>query len=206
LPMPPSSADRAKVAEAFLEAVMPAEIDALSRARKAQRRTNEALRHAEEQQVQRLRYQAALAKRQFNRVDPDNRLVAGELERRWEAALIALRRAEEALTRSTAAAAPQPVGVNPRLRGKVVALVSGCRHCGQTLRPDASIARRCCAARSRRSSCAEVHETKQRSASCGGRRDNRAHGQDAGQLVKRTSAPCRDGTARLRASRPGVLR
>jgi DNA invertase Pin-like site-specific DNA recombinase len=112
----------AQVAAAFLEAVAPAEIDALSRARKAQRRADEALQHAEEQQVQRLRYQAALAERQFNRVDPDNRLVAGELERRWEAALIELRRAEEALARSTAAAPLQPIGVDARLRAKVVAL------------------------------------------------------------------------------------
>ena len=66
-----------QVAIAFLEAVAPAEIDALSRARKAQRQADEALR-----QVQRLRYQATLAERQFNRVDPDNRLVASELEQR----------------------------------------------------------------------------------------------------------------------------
>jgi len=46
----------------------------LSRARKGQRQADDALRHAEEQQVQRLRYQATLAERQFNRVDPDNRL------------------------------------------------------------------------------------------------------------------------------------
>jgi hypothetical protein len=80
----------AQVAAAFLEAVAPAEIDALSRARKAQLQADEALRHAEERQIQRLRYQATLAERQFNRVDPDNRLVAGELERRWEEALIEL--------------------------------------------------------------------------------------------------------------------
>jgi hypothetical protein len=112
----------AQVAAAFLEAVTPAEIDALSRARKAQRQTDEALRHAEEQQVQRLRYQATLAERQFNRVDPDNRLVASELERRWEAALIELRRAEEALARRASPAPRQPVGVDSRLRAKVVAL------------------------------------------------------------------------------------
>lgn len=70
-----------QVAGAFLDAVAPAEIDALSRARKAQRQADEALRHAQEQQVQRLRYQA-LAERQFNRVDLDNRLVDSELERR----------------------------------------------------------------------------------------------------------------------------
>ena len=55
------------------------------------------MRHVEEQQMERLRYQSKLAERQFNRVDPDNRLVASELERRWEAALVELRRAEGAL-------------------------------------------------------------------------------------------------------------
>jgi DNA invertase Pin-like site-specific DNA recombinase len=112
----------AQVTAAFLDAVAPAEIDALSRARKAQRQADEALRHAEEQQVQRLRYQATLAERQFNRVDPDNRLVAGELERRWEMALIDLRRAEDALAGRSTPALLQPVGIDPRLRAKVVAL------------------------------------------------------------------------------------
>jgi DNA invertase Pin-like site-specific DNA recombinase len=112
----------AQVAVAFLEAVAPAEIDVLSRARKAQRQVDEALRQAEEQQVQRLRYQATLAERQFNRVDPDNRLVASELERRWEAALIELRRAEEAMARRTVPMPRQSVGIDPRLREKVVAL------------------------------------------------------------------------------------
>ena len=112
----------AQVAAAFLEAVAPAEIDALSRARKAQRRADEALRHAEEQQIQRLRYQAALAERRFNRVDPDNRLVASELERRWEAALIELRRAEESLAQRALAGPAQPAAIDPRLRAKIVAL------------------------------------------------------------------------------------
>ncbi|WP_221939293.1 hypothetical protein [Mycobacterium sp. KBS0706] len=75
-----------------------------------------------ERQLERKRYAAALAERQFNRVDPDNRLVAGELERRWEAALIEVRAAEEALAQQTA---PQPVArmaVGKALDGKVVAL------------------------------------------------------------------------------------
>jgi DNA invertase Pin-like site-specific DNA recombinase len=111
-----------QVAKAFIEAVAPAEIDALSRARKAQRQADEALRRAEEQQVQRLRYQATLAERQFNRVDPDNRLVASELEQRWETALSELRRAEEALARRALPVSHQSVGVDPHLRAKVVAL------------------------------------------------------------------------------------
>ncbi len=45
--------------------------------------------------IQRLQYQVALAERQFNRVDPDNRLVAAELEQRWENALRELKLAQE---------------------------------------------------------------------------------------------------------------
>ena len=73
--------------------------------------------------MERLRYQAALAERQFDRVDPDNRLVAAELERRWEAALVELRRAEAALAQRTAAvASARPDTLDPRLRAKVVSL------------------------------------------------------------------------------------
>src|SRR5436305_1673461 len=60
---------------------------------------------------------------QGDRVDPDNRLVAAELERRWEAALVELRRAEAALARGTAAvASAEPDTLDPRLRAKVVSL------------------------------------------------------------------------------------
>jgi hypothetical protein len=111
-----------QVAAAFLEAVAPAEIDALTRARRMRHRADEALRHAEEQQIQRLRYQASLAARQFNGVDPDNRLVAAELEWRWETALVELKQAEEALDRRAKSLPQQHIGIDPRLRAKVVAL------------------------------------------------------------------------------------
>jgi len=112
----------AEVAKAFLVAVAPAEIDALSKARKAQRQSEQALRHAEEQQIQRLRYQASLAERQFNRADPDNRLVTGELERRWEAALLELRRAEEAMAQHAKPTANERPGIDSTLRAKVISL------------------------------------------------------------------------------------
>jgi len=38
-----------------------------------------------------LHYQAGLAQHQYDQVDPDKRLVAAELERRWEEALQALK-------------------------------------------------------------------------------------------------------------------
>ena len=87
----------AAVADAFLTALAPAELDALSRARQTQNQVDDALRTNAEREVERTRYAAALAERQFNRVDPDNRLVAAELERRWECALTEMRAAEAAL-------------------------------------------------------------------------------------------------------------
>ena len=47
--------------------------------------------HSRRQQLQRLRYTASRAERQYQQVDPENRLIAAELERRWEAALRELR-------------------------------------------------------------------------------------------------------------------
>jgi hypothetical protein len=49
--------------------------------------------HAHQQHVEHLRNEAALAERRFKQVDPDNRLVAAELEKRWEEALAELKRA-----------------------------------------------------------------------------------------------------------------
>jgi DNA invertase Pin-like site-specific DNA recombinase len=47
--------------------------------------------------LEQARYEAARARRQYDTVDPDNRLVAGELERRWNTALAAVRAREEEL-------------------------------------------------------------------------------------------------------------
>ena len=81
-----------------------------------------ALRTSAERQLERKRYAAALAERQFNRVDPDNRLVAAELERRWEAALNEVRAAEEALAQQSAPQPASQVAIGKALNGKVVGL------------------------------------------------------------------------------------
>src|SRR5206468_6972889 len=85
-----------QVVEAFFQAFSPVELDVYQRAVAAQQQTEAASDRARAQQLQRLRYQAALAQRQFEHVDPANRLVAAELERRWETALRDLQQAEEA--------------------------------------------------------------------------------------------------------------
>ena len=56
-------------------------------------RLRTAILAAQRQQLQRLRYAASRAERQYQQVDPENRLIAAELERRWEAALRELREA-----------------------------------------------------------------------------------------------------------------
>jgi DNA invertase Pin-like site-specific DNA recombinase len=82
------------VADAFLQAISPIELNAYEKIVENQWRETSTVNKMKEQQLERLRYQARLAERQFNQVDPDNRLVAAELERRWEVALQEFKAAE----------------------------------------------------------------------------------------------------------------
>jgi DNA invertase Pin-like site-specific DNA recombinase len=85
----------AAVTEAFFEAIRPAQLDALEAVLAAQAAEREQLSRQWQERLKRARYEAHLAQRQYDAVDPDNRLVAGELERRWEEKLHDLRSAEE---------------------------------------------------------------------------------------------------------------
>src|SRR3954471_21977441 len=87
----------AEAVTAFFKALAPAELDAFAQAMAVRRAADEAALKAQAQQVERLRYRATLAERQFDQVDPDNRLVAAELERRWEETLRDLRQADASL-------------------------------------------------------------------------------------------------------------
>jgi DNA invertase Pin-like site-specific DNA recombinase len=100
--------------QAFFDAIQPAQLDALE-ALLAQRRQERAQveRHWE-QQVQRATYEAHLSRRRYEGVDPDNRLVAAELERRWEEKLIALRETQEAAERFRQE--PETPAIDPELR------------------------------------------------------------------------------------------
>jgi len=94
----PATAIDEQVVQWFFEALARASIDISARTladADANRATVLAARH---QQVQRLRYTANRAERQYQQVDPENRLIAAELERRWETALRELREAETQLT------------------------------------------------------------------------------------------------------------
>lgn len=84
------------VVAAFFEALSPIEIDVYTKAMSDKQQQDDNLNRSKLQQIERLRYHARLAERQFNQVDPDNRLVAAELERRWESALNEFKQAEMA--------------------------------------------------------------------------------------------------------------
>src|SRR5207244_152905 len=83
------------VTEQVLRAVEPASLQLSLQA--AERLQNERQRLHEHwrQQRERVTFLAERAKRQYDAVEPENRLVARELERRWEEALGEPRRLEE---------------------------------------------------------------------------------------------------------------
>jgi hypothetical protein len=117
----PADVVDAYVVQAFLAALAPLELDAYSKAIQAQRQRDEAVEHAQRQQLERLQYQVALAERQFHQVDPDNRLVAAELEARWETALRELKVAQDAYAKAQYHAPFSP-GLSPALQAAFTAI------------------------------------------------------------------------------------
>jgi DNA invertase Pin-like site-specific DNA recombinase len=105
----------AQVVEVFFQALSPVELDVYAAAVATEQATAQQIMHAHQQHLERLRYEALLAQRQFNRVDPDNRLVAAELEKRWEQALSALKQAEEEEA-THSVAPPSLLALSPQLQ------------------------------------------------------------------------------------------
>lgn len=112
------------VVQAFFEALQPAQLDALEALLASQQQQGERLRQLAGDQVKRTTYEAHLARRRYEAVDPENRLVAASLERAWEEKLLAQREAEEEATRL----AQRPAGpsLSPERRQQL-------QHLGQTL-------------------------------------------------------------------------
>jgi DNA invertase Pin-like site-specific DNA recombinase len=108
------------VVTAFFEAIQPAELDLLAGVLARQQADHERLAQQYADQVRRATYEAGLAERQYQAVDPENRLVAAELERRWEEALRALARTREQAERF--AEQPREPHLDPALRGQLAEL------------------------------------------------------------------------------------
>jgi DNA invertase Pin-like site-specific DNA recombinase/transposase-like protein len=111
------------VAERLIEALNPEEVAlALAAADEVSDRRARRSRAAE-LAVERARYEAERAERAFSACEPENRLVARNLESRWEQRLLALGEAEKALAATQVAAPPLPSrGELEALTGDVAAL------------------------------------------------------------------------------------
>jgi hypothetical protein len=80
----------AAIAEEVLKALQPAELEiALAALQELESRDQTILRQWQ-MRLERAEYEAALAERRYQEVDPSQRLVAGTLERRWNDALLQL--------------------------------------------------------------------------------------------------------------------
>jgi len=85
------------VAEAVLAALTPAQIELSLAVMQEVERQQAELARQWALRLEGARYEAQLAQRRYEQVDPDNRLVARTLERQWEAALHEVERLEHAL-------------------------------------------------------------------------------------------------------------
>ena len=87
----------AAVAGEVLRAISPLGIEAALQLIADRQRADEERLRQSELALEQARYEVTYARRQYDAVDPDNRLVAGELERRWNERLAAVARLEEQL-------------------------------------------------------------------------------------------------------------
>lgn len=97
--------DRA-IAQQVLDRVQPLGIEAALAAFEAQGQEQSQKRRQVENALEQARFEAARAHRQYDAADPENRLVAGVLEQRWNERLASVRMLEDQLAQITA----QPVG------------------------------------------------------------------------------------------------
>jgi DNA invertase Pin-like site-specific DNA recombinase len=104
------------VVREFFSALRPAEINAMERvdARLAQHERE--LEHHLELEVRRLEVAASRAERQYDSVDPENRLTAATLEKRWESALADWEQSKSRLAEQRVRH-PQRVAIPAELRG-----------------------------------------------------------------------------------------
>ena len=92
--------DRA-VSDVVLEAIQPAGIEAALEAMKQFDHEHDERRRLLELSLEKSRYEVDRARRQYDEVDPANRLVASELESRWNAALARAAELEQQLDTAT---------------------------------------------------------------------------------------------------------
>ncbi|HUV68697.1 MAG TPA: recombinase family protein [Terracidiphilus sp.] len=109
----------AAIAEQVLQALQPAELELALAALEELEARDHTLGRQWQMRLERAEYEAALAERRYQEVDPSQRLVAATLERRWNAALLQL---EELRKQATEFQRQQARVATPEQKAKVLAL------------------------------------------------------------------------------------
>jgi DNA invertase Pin-like site-specific DNA recombinase len=104
----------AAVARELVRAVEPMAIEAALDAERRHMESRSDQQRIVELELQQARYEASLAERRYAACDPDNRLIAAQLEKTWEAAL---RRVAAFEARLDAARTPEPAASVPDFAG-----------------------------------------------------------------------------------------
>ena len=102
------------IARELLRAVQPMAIEAALEAERMHMESQKEQQRLIVLELQQARYEASLAERRYAACDPDNRLIAAQLEKSWE---MALRRVEACQTRLDATRVPIPVASAPDFAG-----------------------------------------------------------------------------------------
>ena len=132
----------AAIAEEVLKALQPAEIELALAALQELESRDRTISRQWQMRLERAEYEAALAERRYQEVDPSQRLVAGTLERRWNEALLQLedlkKQAAEFQRQEARVTTDRAKGQSPRSRHRFAALVACAHHPGQ--RPQTDVA------------------------------------------------------------------
>jgi hypothetical protein len=118
--LPAANVD-ASVVQAVLNALTPAALELSLHVLAEIAQQQAELRQQWERQLERVRYEADLARRRYQQVDPENRLVARTLEREWEAALTVISETEQAYRQAQLAA---PLTLTAEDRAALAALAT----------------------------------------------------------------------------------
>jgi hypothetical protein len=97
------------VAAEVLRVVQPAALEAAILAYREEAKKQDEVRGALERDLEAARYAAQRAQRQYDATDPENRLVADELERRWNQALERVQEIERRIAQHAGALKEEPV-------------------------------------------------------------------------------------------------
>ena len=119
------------VAAELLRVVAPLAVEAALDAERMCMESRNEQRRIAELELQQARYEAALAERRYAACDPDNRLIAAQLEKNWEAAL---RRVEACQARLSMGQTPDLTTTAPDFTGLAADLEAAWNAPGTTMR------------------------------------------------------------------------